>query len=650
MAEGTTTGYPRLFEPGHIGRLEVPNRILMAAMLVGYADRDGRFSERHIDYFEERARGGAGLLFTESVLADTQIQPVPEGAPVTTCESDVMIPRLTELVRRVHRHGAKIAFQVTPGEGRQSHMAVENVAPRAPSALPAVLNPNLICRELERSEIRRLVEACGEAALRAALAGFDLIDIHAHTGYLIDQFMSPLWNLRDDEYGGDFERRMRFPLEIIAAIRERLGRRFPVSFRLTAEHRIPGGRQLDEARRIAQRLEEAGIDLLVVDAGCYEAEHWMSPPIYLGEGCLLDLTAAIRGAVSIPVGASGSITRAAQAQELLEQEKADFVVLGRSLLADPQWPNKARQGREDETRPCILCNEYCLGRIPAACMVNPALGRESELAIQRTEQPRRVLVVGGGPGGMEAARVAAERGHAVTLLERAPILGGQLNPAGDADYKKCLHRLRDQMATQVERAGVRVELSSEGDEETLTRLNPEVVIVATGAGPRAGHVAGDDDALDVFALHGAGSGERLAVGRRVVIAGGGLNGCDAAVDLAQRGHQVTLVDSHDRVGRDLNHLSRGALMAKLDELDVTLRLGLRVTRLATDHIVARDAEGTLHELKADTVINALGVEPRQKLVEVLRTRVETLHVIGDCVEPRKVGEAIHEGYRAGLGV
>ena len=650
MSEGEATGYPRLFEPGRIGRLEVPNRIMMAAMLVGYADRDGRFSQRHIDYFEERARGGAGLLFTESVLADTKIQEVPQGAPVTTCESDVMIPRLTELVRRVHRHGAKIAFQVTPGDGRQSHMAVEGIAPRAPSPLPAVLNPNLTCRELDSGEIRRLVEACGEAAMRAALAGFDLIDIHAHTGYLIDQFMSPQWNQRDDEYGGDFERRMRFALDILAAIRERLGSRFPVSFRLTAEHRIPGGRRVDEARRIAKRLEEAGVDLLVIDAGCYEAEHWMSPPIYLGEGCLLDLTAAIREVVSIPVGASGSITRARQAQELLEREMADFVVLGRSLLADPQWPNKARQGREEEIRPCILCNEYCLGRIPAACMVNPALGRESELAIRRAERRRKVLVLGGGPGGMEAARVAAERGHDVTLLERSPALGGQLTPAGDADYKKCLHRLRDQMATQVERVGVRVELSSEGDLETVARIAPDVVIVATGAKPRAGRVEGDERVLDVFALHGAGEEERINVGPRVLIAGGGLNGCDAAVDLAQRGHQVTLVDSHDRVGRDLNHLSRGALQARLEELDVTLRLGLRVTRLAVDHLVARAADGTRHELRADTVVNALGVESRRSLVEALHPRVEALHVIGDCVEPRKVGEAIHEGFRAGLGI
>lgn len=650
MSENAGSGaagspFPRLFTPGRIGRLEVSNRIVMGAMLVGYAEGDGRFSARHLAYFEARARGGAGMLVTESVMADTALQPVPQGAPVTVASSDVVIPRLTELTRAVHRHGARIAFQVTPGEGRQSHIAIEGRIPSAPSAQPAVLDPKIRCRALTAAEIDRLVEACGNAALRAAMAGFDLIDLHAHTGYLIDQFMSPQWNHRDDAWGGDFDRRMAFPLAIIDAIRRRVGKRFPLSFRLTAEHRIAGGRRIEEAQRIARCLEAAGIDLLTVDAGCYEAHHWMSPPIYLGDACLADLAAAIRQVVSIPVAATGSITRPEQAEALLAAGKADFVVLGRSLLADPDWPRKARQGRPQTIRPCILCNEYCLGRIPAACMVNPSCGREVERALVPTAQRRRVLVVGGGPGGLEAARVAAARGHEVTLWERGAELGGQLVPAGDAGYKRCLHALRDQLVTVAAESGVRVEVGREADLEQIVTFAPDAVIVATGARAKAEDRGNGTGVLDVFALHGG-----ARVGARVIIAGGGLNGCDAAIDLAQRGHEVVIVDRHEEVGRDLNHISRSALHARLAELGVVLRTAHRVCEIHGAGVVALDAAGQRHELAADTVIDARGVAAVDGLAAPLRGKVEELLVIGDCAAPRKIGEAIHEGFAAGCKV
>ncbi|MEE8586141.1 MAG: FAD-dependent oxidoreductase [Acidobacteriota bacterium] len=640
--------YPLLFQPGQIGRLELPNRVIMAAMFVGYGETDGRFSQAHIDYFVERARGGAGLLVTESVLADTSIQPIPEEAPVTTCQSDAVIPRLQELARAVHQAGARISFQVSPGQGRQSHFAAQN-KPVAPSVVPAFMNPNISCRALKTEEVQMLVRACGQGSMRAAIAGFDMIEIHAHTGYLIDQFMTPLWNRRDDQYGGSFENRMRFAAEIVQAIKERAGVHFPVGFRLTAEHRIPGGRTLDDGVRMARHLEEAGVDALTVDAGCYEVEYWMNPPVYLGEACLVDLAGAVRRAVGIPVIAAGNLLRPDLAEQVLKDGQADFVALGRSLLADAEWVNKARQGRLEEIRPCIMCNEYCLGRLPSACMVNAALGKEREYAPKAAPRPKKVVVIGGGPGGMEVARVAALRGHQVTLYERESVLGGQLLSAADAYFKSSLGDLRDNLAHQIEQAGVQVKLNCPATLENVEAERPDAVVVASGALPLLPEIPGIGlpGHLTVLDLHSNRNGER-GLGETVLIAGGGLNGCDAAIDLAAQGKKVTVVEMASEVARDMNHISRGALLAKLSELGIQLRTGCEIVRFTAKGARLRGPEGEVEELQADTVVLALGARSENGLLERLQGKVQELYAIGDCLKPRKIGEAIHEGYKVGL--
>lgn len=650
--------YPRLWEPGRIGALELPNRVVMAAMFMGYADPDGSFSERHVDYLAARAEGGAGLVVTESVLADTAIQKVHPEAPVTLCDRDGVIPRLQRLARAVHRHGAKISLQVSPGQGRQSHFVTPKTPPKAPSPVPAFADPRVTCEELSPEEIRRLVEACGDGALRAVIAGFDMVEIHAHTGYLVDQFMSSLWNRRSDAWGGDLEGRLRFPVEIVRAIRQRVGPRVPIGFRLTAEHRIEGGRTLDEALDVARRLEDAGVDALTVDAGCYEAEHWMNPPVYHGEACLVSLAEAVREVVDIPVVAVGNLTRPEVAEAVLERGQADFVALGRSFLADPDWARKAREGRSDEIRPCIMCNEYCLGRFPAECMVNASLGREREHALTPAETPKRVVVVGGGPGGMEAARVAALRGHRVTLHERRDMLGGQLLPAADASFKDSLGDLRDNLALQLERAGVEVVLGSELGVEHVREIGPDAVVVATGAEPLEPPIPGirHEKNLTVLRLHGR---DDAGVGERVVVAGGGLNGCDAAVDLALAGKRVTLVERNGEIGRDLNHISRGGLLHRLAAQGVEIVTGHEVTAFDDEGVRVRATGGTEpgdgpvdgeteRALPADTVVLALGAVARNDLVRPLKGEVPELYAVGDCLKPRKIGEAIHEGFRVGL--
>lgn len=645
--DAATAPYPRLWEPGRIGSLELPNRVVMAAMFMGYAAPDGSFSQRHVDYFSARAEGGAGLIVTESVLADTTIQKVHPEAPVTVCDRDSVIPGLQKLARAVHRHGAKISLQVSPGQGRQSHFVTPRTPPKAPSPVPAFADPRVTCEELTPQEIRRLVDACGEGALRAAIAGFDMVEIHAHTGYLVDQFMSRLWNRRTDEWGGDVAGRLRFPIEIVRAIRQRVGPSLPIGFRLTAEHRIDGGRTLDEAVEMARRLEEAGVDALTVDAGCYEAEHWMNPPVYHGEACLAVLAGTVREAVGIPVIAVGNLTRPAVAEAVLERGQADFVALGRTFLADPHWARKAREGRGGEIRPCIMCNEYCLGRFPAECMVNPALGRERESDLTPAATAKTVVVLGGGPGGMEAARVAALRGHRVTLYEREEELGGQLLPAADAAFKDSLRDLRDNLRLQMEQAGVEVVLGSELTSERVRELAPQAVVVATGAGPLEPGIPGirHEKNVTVLALH---MGEGRSLGDQVVVAGGGLNGCDVAVDLALAGKRVTLVERNGEVGRDLNHVSRGGLLHRLEAHGVEILTGHEVVAFSDDGVTVRAGSGEERTLPADTVVLAMGAVARNELVEPLKRAVPELYAVGDCLKPRKIGEAVHEGFRVGL--
>ena len=666
-----------LWQPGRIGRLEVKNRLMMAAMFVGYADPDGSFSQRHVDFYEARAEGGAGVVVTESVLADLEVQPVHPKAPVTRADHDGVLPGLKAVADAVHRHGARASFQVSPGQGRQSHFASREVPPKAPSPVPAFADADITCQALTDDEIRHLVEACGEAALRAAVAGFDMVEVHAHTGYLVDQFMTPRWNRRDDAWGGDLAGRMRFPVEIVRAVKTRLGSSFPVGFRLTAEHRIredgpqsgdsdpgEGGRGLAEALEMARLLEDAGVDALTVDAGCYDAEHWMNPPVYLGEAPLAPLAAAVREAVDCAVIACGSLGRPERAARVLTEGGADFIALGRPFLADPDWPDKARRGEVVSIRPCILCNEYCLGRLPAECMVNAALGRERERgaegALAPAATPRRVLVVGGGPGGMEAARVAALRGHHVKLYERHDVLGGQLLPAADADYKDSLGALAENLEAQARAAGVELVTGRAVDAGVVAEEDPEVVVFATGAVPAAPPIPGLEGelALPVVDIHGDRAGE---VGRRVVVAGGGLNGCDAAVDLARKGHEVTLVDRHDEVGRDMNHISRGGLLLELERAGVTLVPDVEVVRVeatpdadAPAVLVARDTDGVEHRVPADTVAVALGARPENALLlelkDELRAAGRQVLALGDCLKPRKIGEAIHEGFEVGARI
>jgi len=391
------------------------------------------------------------------------------------------------------------------------------------------------------------------------------------------------------------------------------------------------------------------MNVLHVDAGCYEAQPWIFPPNYWAEGCMVDLAEAMKKVVNIPVIAVGSINSPKLAEQVINEGKADFVCLGRQLIADPDWPNKAKEGRVEDIRPCIRCNEFCIGRLYSfkaiSCSVNPAVGKEQYYVINRAEKPKKVMVIGGGPAGMEAARVAALRGHEVVLYEKDAELGGKLRTASGYTFKGAILSLIEYLSVQLRKLGVKVETDKEVTPDLIDRVRPDAVVVATGASPLIPSIPGIDNeniitALDLHL-------NKRKTGDTVIVAGGGLVGSEAALSLAQEGKKVTIVEMLPEIACDLNVVSRMALLKELDDIGVRILTNTTIKEFTGDGLVVIDKEGKEQVLKADTVILALGSKPENKLAEELRGKVDELYVAGDCADPRKIGEAMHEGFAAG---
>jgi len=643
--------FKRLFEPGRIGKMEVPNRIVMAPMGLGYAHLDGRFSQRHIDYFAARARGGVGLIITELTKVERTIEP-PLDLPLAAADSDRLVPAMNDLVDAVHDFGAKIAIQLTAGLGRQLDLRTIDKPPVSASEVQAFQDPSVTCRALSVDEINTMVAAFGKAAERAQMAGFDMIELHGHVGFLIDQFMSPIWNRRNDRYGGDFDGRMRFAVEIIESIRKSVGPDMPLSFRFSVSHGIPGGRTMEESKAVAQRLESSGVDVIHANMGCYETIDHIFPTPYMGDACLSEAAAVIKSAVKIPVIAVGNMTPEA-GESLLESGKADFVAYGRNLIADPEWPRKVRAGKREYMRPCIRCNELCIVRSvtlkPVSCSVNPQVGKERYYEIKKVEQPKQILVIGGGPAGMEAARVARLRGHKVTLYEKGSVLGGQLRAAGRLPFKKELLELIEWQSGQLKQTGVEVILNRPVVPEIVKSTRPDAVIIATGAKPVIPPIPGIDreKVVGVMDYH---MNEASVGGEVVAVIGGGISGCEAALGLAMSGKRVTLVEALSDIAGDINPVNRLSLLRFLEEYNVLILTEHTVLEIGEDALIAKDSNGKEVRIPADNIIIALGMRSDNDLVKSLEEITEELYVTGDCITPAKVGEAIHSGFVAGWRV
>ncbi|MBI1845926.1 MAG: FAD-dependent oxidoreductase, partial [Candidatus Rokubacteria bacterium] len=631
-----------------IGRRTIRNRMVMAPMEKNLATAEGAVTQRYVDYCERRAAGGVALILLESMYVD----PAGKGHHLQLgIHEDTLIAGYRRLTEACHRHGALVGAELTFG-GRQTSAAITLRQPVAPSAVPcAVLTAGDTPRALTVPEIHTMVGRFAEAAARAVSAGFDVVEIHGAHGYLVEQFLSPYTNHRSDVYGGDVERRLRFPLEVVVAVRQAVGPDVPVLYRLSADEHVPGGLTIDDTCRIVPRLERAGVDLFDVSAGIYESAVWIVQPMEMRPGCLTPLSRRVRACVTVPVSVAGRIGDAATAEAILEAGDADFVTVGRALHADPDMPRKSLEGRLDEVCPCVgclTCSDLLGQNLPVLCMANTRTAREREYAIRPAARRQRVVVVGAGPAGLEAARVAAERGHAVTILERGAEPGGQLLLSRHVPGRGELAGLVVHLAGAGARAGGELRLGVAATEDLVRAEAPDVVVLATGARPALPSLPGllDSPAVDPFeVLRRPRTGTRHAL-----VIGGGMLGVGVAHALAARDVEVDVAEASGTLSAELGLRPRWQYVASLRERpNVTVHLDTTVELLWADGALLR-SRGTDVELKSlDLVVPAGRRAAVNELAEALKQRPDAPAVfeVGDCVVPRTAFEAMQEG--AALG-
>lgn len=652
--------YEKLLEPGRIGRLNIRNRIIFNPTETLFGTAGGEVTDRVIDYYARRAAGGAGLMVVHSAQACTKLDTVDPYPGSLRVDDNTFMPMLSELADAAHRHGAKIAILVSAGGGAQAlgfpyDRGMEGIW--EPLNVGSSDTRSLVAqrpvRPLTTGEIEKFVEVYGLAARRVRDAGFDAFYVHSVGGYLISQFLSPYFNKRDDAYGGDLAGRFRFLRECVESCMENAGRDFPIVVRMSVDEHMPGALGLDEALQVASWLEEMGVAAIDASAGLFESMSWLIPPRYMDKGALVYLAEAVRKAVGIPVIAQGRLFEPELAERVLSEGRADFIALARGFISEPMWAARLVEGRAGEIRKCITCN-YCIKRVfdnlTIRCAINPVTGRESEFPEQvpKAEMARKVVVVGAGPAGMEAARVAAERGHVVTLYERSDRLGGgQLRLAGTAPHKSDVYdNITGYYASQFEKLdNLEVLLGREATAREIMAAEPDVVVLATGGCPLRPDIEGAEGGNVVQACDVLGG---APVEGSVIIAGGGLVGAECADFLSEKGHEVTVVEMLDEIIPDEDIITRMALLGRLQEKCVEILSGNAIRRILPDGLETEDREGGVHRLGADNVVLALGLNYYNPLEGELERFPGRRLVIGDAKEPRKIQDAVAEGFFAGL--
>ncbi len=650
------TALNHLFQPIKIGSMEVKNRLVMPPMCTRLASVHGEVTDTLIAYYVERARGGAGLVMVEYCYIDEK------ESKAAICQlgvqSDHHITGLRELAAAIKSYGARAVLQIAHG-GRQSDPGkIGGRKPVAPSEIPDPLvsemlgHPNHV-RALSIDEAEEVIESFVEAARRARDAGFDGVEIHGAHGYLLSQFLSPFSNHRTDLYGGDLEGRSRFPLEIARRTRKKLGPDYPIFYRLSADEFVRGGLTLDETRRFARMLEQAGVNCVDVSAGAYSSMHRFIMPAYYPNGYFVYLAKGIKEAVSVPVIAVGAINEPLHAEEIIAGGAADMVAMGRALIADPYLPKKAFEGRFEDIRTCIRCNDGCINRFfkgwTIRCAVNPVAGREKHYAeIPPARVRRRVMVIGGGPAGMQAAITARRRGHEVALYEKSDRLGGLLNIAAIPDFKQDLRRFRDHLISQVRQMQINVVYNREVDRQLVEAERPDVVVIATGSRLHVPDVATINRGNMVNALDVYSGG--IQTGQNVLVVGAGLVGSETALILARQGKKVTLMDRLEKIAFDVEPLTFMALTELLDQAGVEIRTGLNIEAVTETGVMVSDKGWNRFTIEADTVVNAMGLEPNQELLGELEGSASVVFAVGDCYKPRDVGDAVHEAFSRAVGL
>ena len=643
--------YSILWRPIDINKCRIRNRISMSGM--------GTFTPTTVDqvetesglrYYEERAKGGIGLIHTGAYFIDEKCA---QGGRTLDFSSDKSIPSGTQLTERVHRWGAKIFAQLSCGTGRNGMPQIGERVPISSSENPSFYNPSMICRALTVDEIHEMMEHWKVAAQNAVFMGFDGIQIHAHAGYLMDQFMSEIWNHRKDQYGGSFENRCRFAMETVDAIRSVVGPDFPITYRISLDHRFPGGRTIEESMKILDVLDKCGIDAFDIDAACYETMDYIFPTRYTGEACMAYVCEEARKHLTKPIINTGNHSMES-AVALLESGNADIAQFGRQSIADPQFANKLREGRREDVRPCIVCNEECIGRIfgrltQLSCTVNPSVGFETAMEVKPVSKPTNVVVIGGGPGGLEAARCAAERGCSVTLYEKGDKIGGTFLTIATGDFKWRIPQLIEWYGVQLKKLGVKVVLNAEIKADDPVLKSADAIFVATGSKSVMPKIPGIDNkkVVDVVDIHKNGMPE----GERVVICGGGLSACDTAIEYgAKGGRKFTIVEMLPQLASDVMVVNKISIDRLLNEYGVEQLTSTKVIGI-TDEGVEVEHEGEKRVIPADVIVAAFGRGRSLELADAVQNEYPTKTVIiGDCMKPAKAGNAIREGFYAAMSL
>lgn len=640
--------FKAVFQPIKIGNLEIRNRFVVPPMGTNYANNDGTLSQRSIDYYAERAKGGFGLITVE-VTAVSPTGKAIVNEPGLWC--DEQIESYRKLAEACHEHGAKVSVQLHHA-GRQTKAAViDGKQPVSASPIPCPVCGE-IPQEMTTEEVYEMIENFVAAAERAKKAGIDAVELHGAHGYLIAQFMSPYSNKRVDEFGGSFENRMRFPLLIIKGIRRRLGNGYPIIFRLSGEEKVTGGRGIAETRAIARLLEAAGVNAFHVTSGVYGSMDWIfgssdSPVAYM-----TGFAEEVKKSVSVPVITVGRINDPYIAEELIASGRVDMVSIGRQSIAEPHFPNKTLTGMIDEIAPCIGCNQGCTEQIfidnPVTCVVNPFVGKEQLMKIEQTAEPKNIMIIGGGPAGLEAAWILAKRGHKVNLYEKDSQLGGQFRVAAYPPGKSDLTRPIRYYHHMGQKYGVVYHLNTEVTAEFVAKEKPDVVIIASGSKPLLPNIEGIHNENLLFAndvLLG-----KSPTGHKVLIAGGGLVGAETADFLAEHGRDVTIVEMYPEIARDVNIITKIGLMKRLKEYGVKAITNATIKKFTSNGVVYVQ-DNVEKELDGfDSIILALGAVANNPLEEKIKGMVKEVYVIGDAVKAGKVLEATAEAAKIAISI
>ena len=649
--------YPHLFSPIKIGPLTFKNRIVSAPTSVAELSPECNLTRDNIAYYKLKARGGAAAVTVgESIVHSATGRSHPKQILL---DRETTMPSLVETADAIHQFGAIASIELSHGGMECDPMFLEGRNPIGPSATSTDIGfrtkgmSRVIVEEMSEALMNEIADAFAAGAATVKLAGFDMCMIHAGHGWLLAQFFSPLTNKRSDKFGGSVENRARFPIMVIERVRERVGKDFPIELRISASEVTEGGLTLDDGVAIA-KMVEGKVDLIHVSAGAHSIINTMTimhPSMFLPHGCNVYLAEAVKKVVKIPVVTVGGISYPGQMEDIIAGGRADIIAMARGLIADPDLPRKAQHGKDDEIVRCLRCFD-CIGGMfitrTMKCAVNPIIGREYEYGFPaKPSERKKVLIAGGGPAGMQAAITASERGHNVTLCEKTDSLGGALKFARVVSFKDDLNSFKEYQIHRIGSLPVRVLLNTKATPDMIAMERPDVVIAAVGAEPIIPKIPGIDKKSVILAAEVYD--EKIMVGNKVAVIGGGLVGCETGLHLAQKGKDVTLIEMLDDVAIEANIMHRRALMLELEK-SVKIKAGLKCTEMTDKGVTAVDREGKQTLIEADTIVVAAGYKARSGIVDALRGTAPEFMAIGDCVTPKKILQAVRTGYDAGMAV